>query len=219
MTRNRRRLRKRAQSTQRQLGKSRRAGGPPKRIEVDHGTPQLREHRRHAAFNRESPKTYLGEETGLEFPLSLMRSRGLILVELYNAGMRFAADAWALYGEPFSGCQALYERMLAPGAALGDGRPTTVTDSTDALKRQLERRSRHAKRLAELRRGDDGRMLRAVRNISQFCYAPHWLTAAIDGSTPWLGDDAQRQLTVDGLQRLADLERERRPKRVERSAA
>jgi|SRR5579859_807161 len=192
-----------------------------RRAEPDRGTPELRAHRRHAAFNGENAMAFDGTTASITFPLTIMRQRGLIDVELHDAGMRFAALAWALFGEPFAGCEALYERMVGST----DRTPSAEPDP----ERRAMRRRLHENMLAELQRRDpvlnqpieSGRMRHVVTNVCQYAHMPRWLVVMIEGTRASdgkmryrLSDAIERGLLIEGLTRLAAMERQRSPRRA-----
>ena len=158
----------------------------------------------------------------MDFPLAIMKSRNLITTEQHDAGMRFAALSWALYGEPFAGCEGLYERMVGST----DRGPIAEVDPVEAGKRRDKRRESLNAMLETLQRRDpilrepveSSRMRRIVKNVCQYATMPRWLVVLIDCERDSTGklryrvsDGVERALLIEGLQRLADVERKRAP--------
>lgn len=220
-----RRSRRRKQPSQRKAD-ARRRQSPSQRepIKPDLGTKELQLHRRNAAGFTLNLKVPFDEALPMEFPLAIMKARGVISTSLHDAGMRFGALAWSLYGEPFAGCEALYERMLAST----DRGPRLEPDPGDAHDRQKARANLHAMMLSALQRSDpelsqpieSGRMRRLIVDVCQHCRSPRWLVLQIDGVLDGngkmryrLSDGIERGLLMEGLGRLANLERQQTPRR------
>lgn len=154
----------------------------------------------------------------LTFPLGLMKSRGLIDLELHDAGMRFGALGWAIFGEPFAGCEALYLRI---GGIIVDDR-VSDHEPHEAERRRKARRDAYERMVSTLQRFDpvlkqpveSGRMRRVVLDVCRYAHTPGWLVALVEGVPYRVTDAIDRQLLMDGLARLAELERQAKARRA-----
>lgn len=131
---------------------------------------------------------------GHDFPLDVLFARRMISEEERDAGFRFAAISWRLFGSPHKGCDAIYQRMVAGGMDDFGPSPTAAEDE-DAQKRRQRLRDAHSRMVRLLQpEGTNRRLLGAVQNVAQHLRMPRYLL-----------NFASKRDRVSDLRELADI--------------
>jgi hypothetical protein len=121
--------------------------------------------------------------TGLDFPLDVLLTLGLITEEERDQGLRFAQLSWWLYGLPVAGPELLYERVVSGivDVDLAPRRDLHITiDDPDAAREealQIERnKARYERCMTALRKAAPRELvLQAVKKATQHLEVPRFV--------------------------------------------
>jgi hypothetical protein len=117
---------------------------------------------------------------GLDSPLDVLYSQGLIDADMRDEGLRFATLSWSIYGFPLIRCEAIYRRMVSGGLESDNGARDGATLSPERLD-WLTRQERLLEQRTALLTGPEHKVL---CSIAQHLELPKFLLNKAE-RCPW----------------------------------